>query len=94
LNAGLNPANLLVDDGWCVTGLEEGDEPDPAILICDLDFETRLEILETENREGDQALGRKVVALLNIYFIQNEVSHTCASSVGCPAEKQQTRSSR
>jgi hypothetical protein len=52
LNAGLNPTNPLVDDGWFVTGLEEGDEPDPAILICDLDFETRLEILETENREG------------------------------------------
>jgi hypothetical protein len=94
LNAGLNPTNPLVDDGWFVTGLEEGDEPDPAILICDLDFETRLEILETENREGDQALGRKVVALLNIYLIQNEVSHPSASSVGCPAEKQQTRSKR
>ena len=68
----------------------DGDEQDPAILICDPDFEIRLEILDTENLGEGQALGRKVVALINTYFIQNEVSQPRASSVGSPLEKQQT----
>ncbi|WP_210381541.1 hypothetical protein [Microvirga zambiensis] len=36
---------------------EEGDEIDPAILICDPDFDLRLEILGIEGFEEDQALG-------------------------------------
>src|SRR4051812_44116708 len=80
LNAGLDPVDPNPDEGWFLQSPGEGDEQDPAILICDHDFEIRLEILETENLEEDQALGRKVVALINTYFIQNEVSHPSASS--------------
>jgi hypothetical protein len=82
LNAGLTVEDPNPDEGWFLDGLEESNEQDPAILICDPDFEIRLEILNTENPEEDQALGRKVVALINTYFIQTEVSHPSASVVG------------
>jgi hypothetical protein len=94
LNAGLDPEDPNPDEGWFLESQGDGDEQDPAILICDPDFEIRLEILETENLEEDQALGRKVVALINTYFIQNQVSHPSASSIGSPPEKQQTKSKR
>ena len=92
LNSGLNPADPHVDDGWFVKGLEEGDEQDPAVLICDPGFEVRLEILDTENLEEDQALGRRIVALINTYFRQNEGSYASASFFGSSPEKQQTGS--
>jgi hypothetical protein len=94
LNAGLDPEDPNPDEGWFLESRGDGDEQDPAILICDPDFEIRLEILDTGSVEEDQALGRKVVALINTYFIQNEVSHPSASSVGSPPEKQQTGSKR
>ena len=62
----------------------DGDEQDPAILICDPDFE----ILNTGSLEEDQAQGRKVVALINTYFIQNKASQPSASSIGSSPEKQ------
>jgi hypothetical protein len=94
LNAGLDVEDPNPDEGWFLDSLGDGNEQDPAILICDPDFEVRLEILDTGSLEEDQALGRKVVALINTYFIQNEASHPSASSVGSPPEKQQTRSER
>ena len=94
LNAGLDAEDPNPDEGWFLESSEDGNEQDPAILICDPDFEIRLEILDTGSLEEDQALGRKVVALINTYFIQNEVSHPSASSVGSPTEKQQTGSKR
>ncbi|WP_154660927.1 hypothetical protein [Microvirga lotononidis] len=94
LNAGLEVEDPNPDEGWFLDSLEDGDEQDPAILICDPDFEIRLEILDTGNLEEDQALGRKVVALINTYFIQNQVSHSSASSVGPPTDTQQTGSNR
>jgi hypothetical protein len=90
LNADLHPEDPSPDEGWFMDSPGDGDEQDPAILICDPDFEIRLEILDTENLGEGQALGRKVVALINTYFIQNEVSQPRASSVGSPLEKQQT----
>ena|SRR5688572_24556063 len=92
LNAGLDVEDPNPDEGWFLESSGDGNEQDPAILICDPDFEIRLEILDTGSREEDQVLGRKVVALINTYFIQNGVSHPSASSVGFPTEKQQTRS--
>ena len=92
LNAGLDVEDPDPDEGWFLDSPEEDAEQDPAILICDPDFEIRLEILDTDSLEEDQALGRKVVALINTYFIQNEVSHPSASSVGSLPEKQQTGS--
>jgi hypothetical protein len=92
LNAGVDVEDPNPDEGWFLDSQGDGDEQDPAILICDPDFEIRLEILDTENPEEDQALGRKVVALINTYLIQNEVSHPSASSVASPLEKQQTGS--
>lgn len=86
LNSGLNPADPGVDEGWFVNG-PEGDEQDPAILICDPGFETRLEILDTETLEEDKALGRRIAALINTYFLQNEGSHPRTSSFGSPTEK-------
>jgi hypothetical protein len=94
LNADLDVEDPNPDEGWFLDSLEESNEQDPATLICDPDFEIRLEILDTESPEEDQALGRKVVALINTYFIQNEVSHPSASSVGSPTGKQQTGSKR
>ena len=92
LNAGLDPEDPNPDEGWFLESQGDGDEQDPAILICDADFEIRLEILDTDSLEEDQALGRRVVALINTYFIQNEVSHPSTSSIGSPTEKQQTGS--
>jgi len=94
LNAGLEVEDPNPDEGWFLDSPGDGDEQDPAILICDHDFEVRLEILDTGNIEEDQALSRKVVALINIYFIQNEASHPSASSAGFPTERQQPRSKR
>jgi hypothetical protein len=92
LNAGLDIEDPNPDEGWFLESLGDGSEQDPAILVCDPDFEIRLEILDTGSLEEDQGLGRKVVALINTYFIQNEVSHPSASSDGSPKENQQTRS--
>jgi hypothetical protein len=94
LNAGLDVEDPNPDEGWFLDGLEEGNEQDPAILVYDPDFEIRLEILDTESPEEDQALGRTVVAPINTYFIQNGATHPSASSVGSPPEIQQTGSKR
>jgi hypothetical protein len=94
LNAGLNPEDPNPDEGWFLDSPGDSDEQDSAILICDPDFETRLEIFDTGDIEEDQALGRKVVALINTYFIRNEASHPSASSAGFPTERQQPRSKR
>jgi hypothetical protein len=94
LNAGLDVEDPNPDEGWFLDGMEEGNEQDPAILVYDPDFEIRLEILDTESPEEDQALGRTVVAPINTYFIQNGATHPSASSVGSPPEKQQTGSKR
>src|SRR5688500_3924257 len=59
LNAGLNPEEPNPDEGWFLESLEDANEQDPAILVCDSDFEIRLEIIDTESLEEDQALGRK-----------------------------------
>ena len=92
LNAGVDVEDPNPDEGWFLDSQGDGDEQDPGILICDPDFEIRLEILHTGSREEDQALGRKVVALINTYFMQNAASHPSASSVGSPTGKQQTGS--
>jgi hypothetical protein len=94
LNAGVDVEDPNPDEGWFLDSQGDGDEQDPAILICDPDFEIRLEILNTGSLEEDQALGRKVVALINTYLIQNEVLHPSASSVASLLEKQQTGSKR
>jgi len=72
LNAGLNLEDPNPDEGWFLESLGEGDMQDPAILIYDPNFEGRLEILDTGSLEQDQALGRRVVALINIYLFRNE----------------------
>src|SRR4051794_8812363 len=80
LNAGLYPEDPDPDEGWFLESSEDGDEQAPATLVCDPDFEIRLEILETESLDEDQALGRKVVALINTYFRRNEGSRPGAAS--------------
>jgi hypothetical protein len=50
LNAGLDPEDPNPDEGWFLES-RGGDEPDPAVLICDPDLEIRVEILNTENLE-------------------------------------------
>jgi hypothetical protein len=92
LNAGLEVEDPSPDEGWFLDSQGDGDEQDPAILICDPDFEIRLEILDTGSLEEDQALGRKVVALINTYLIQNEVLHPSAAVVGSSPKRQQTGS--
>jgi hypothetical protein len=94
LNAGLDVEDPNPDEGWFLDGPGDGNAQDQTILICDPDFEVRLEILDTGSLEGDQALGRKVVALINTYIIQNEVSHPSASSAGLSTGKQQTGTKR
>jgi hypothetical protein len=94
LNADLNPVDPNPDEGWFLESRDDGDEQDVAILVCDPDFETRLEIPDTENPGEDRGLGRKVVALINTYFIQNEASNPSASSDGSSMEEPQTRSKR
>ena len=94
LNVDLEVEDPNPDEGWFLDSPGDGDQQDSAILICDPDFETRLEILDTGNIEEDQALSRKVVALINTFLIQNEASHPSASSAGFPTERQQPRSKR
>jgi hypothetical protein len=94
LNAGLDVEDPNPDEGWFLESPGDGNEQDPAILICDPDFEIRLEILDTGSLEEDQVLGRMIVALINTYFIQSEGSHPSASSVASPAEEQQTGAKR
>ena len=53
LNTGLNPEDPNPDEGWFLESSEDGDEQDPAILICNPDFEIRLEIFDTENLKED-----------------------------------------
>ena len=65
LNVGVDVEDPNSDEGWFLESQRDGDEQDPAILICDPDFE----ILDTGSLEVDQALGRKVVALINTYLI-------------------------
>ena len=92
LNSGLNPEDPDPDEGWFLDSLSHGDGQDPALLICDQDFDVRLEILETGNLEQDQALGRRVTALINTYFLQDEHSHPSASSSGSRAEPEPAKS--
>ena len=94
LNAGLDVEDPSPGEGWFLESSGDGNEQDPAILICDPDFEIRLEILDTGHLEEDQELGRKVVALINTYFIQNEVSQPSASSIGSSPGKQQIGAKR
>jgi hypothetical protein len=92
LNAGVDVEDPNPDEGWFLDSQGDGDEQGPGILICDPDFEIRLEILDTGSLEEDQALGRKVVALINTYLIQNEVLHPSAAVVGSSPKRQQTGS--
>ncbi|ANY84339.1 hypothetical protein BB934_39685 (plasmid) [Microvirga ossetica] len=93
LNEDLRPEDPLPDEGWFLE-CRGSDEQDPAILICDPDFEIRLEILNTANDEEDQALGRRIVALINTYFVLKEGSHPSTSSFQSLPGKPQTGSGR
>jgi hypothetical protein len=93
LNAGLDGEDPNPDDGWFLDSPGDGDEQDPVLLICDPDFEVRLEILETGNLEKDQALGRRVTALINTYFVQDERSHPSVSFSGSRSEREPSKSS-
>ena len=93
LNAGLNPTDPNPDEGWFLDSPGDGDEHDPALLICDPDFEMRLEIIKTGNREQDQALGRRITALINTYFVQ-ENSQPMVSSSSSRAERERAKSKR
>ena len=92
LNAGLHPADPDPDRGWFLDSPGDGDAQDPAVLICDPDFETRLEILETGNLEEDQTLGRRVTALINTYFLQEKRSHPSTSASSSPTEREPSKS--
>jgi len=65
LNAGLTVEDPNPEEGWFLDSPGDDGEQVPTVLICDPDFEIRLEILATGGLEEDQALGRKVVALIN-----------------------------
>jgi hypothetical protein len=91
LNAGFNPEDPNPNEGWFLDSLSDGDEQDPAILICDPDFEVRLEILETGNLEEDQVLGRRATALINTYFLQHECSDPSVSSSGSRMERAKSK---
>jgi hypothetical protein len=93
LNAGLHPENPSPNEGWFLDGLGDGDEQDPALLICDPDFEVRLEILETGNLEKYLALGRRVTALINTYFLQEDSSRPSVASSGSRTERVPSKSS-
>ena len=93
LNAGLKPTDPNPDEGWFLDSPGDGDEHDPALLICDPDFEMRLEIIKTGNREQDQALGRRITALINTYFVQ-ENSQPMVSSSSSRAERERAKSKR
>ena len=92
LNAGLYPEDPNPDEGWFLDSAGDGDEQDQAILICDPDFEVRLEILETGSLEDDQVLGRNVTALINTYFLQDESSHPSVSSPSSRTEREPSKS--
>ena len=92
LNAGLYPEDPNPDEGWFLDSSGDGDEQDPALLICDPDFEVRLEILETGSLEEDQVLGQSITALINTYFLQDETSHPSVSSSGSRTESGQSNS--
>jgi hypothetical protein len=92
LNAGLDPTDPNPDEGWFLDSPGGGAEQDPAVLICDPDFEVRLKILETGNLKEDQALGRRVTALINTYFLQEESSHPSVSSSSSRAERGHSKS--
>ncbi len=93
LNSGLNPEDPNPDEGWFLDSPGDGDEQDPALLICDPDFEVRLEILETGNLEKDQGLGRRLTALINTYFVQHERSDPSVSSYSSRTEREPSKSS-
>src|SRR5215217_5037973 len=92
LNSGVDVEDPNPDEGWFLDSPGDGDEQDPAILICDPDFEMRLEILDTGSLDKDQALGRRIVALINTYFRRNEGSRPGAASFSSPTENQQSKS--
>src|SRR5215217_5965114 len=92
LNAGLDVEDPNPDEGWFLDRLGDSNEQDPTILICDPDFEIRLEILDTGSLEEDQALGQRIVALINTYFRRNEGSRPGAASFSSPTENQQSKS--
>jgi hypothetical protein len=87
LNAGLHPDDPNPDQGWFLDSPGDSDEQDPALLICDPDFEVRLEILETGNLEEDQRLGRRLIALINTYFLQEDSSRPSVASSGSQTER-------
>ncbi len=92
LNAGIYPEDPNPDEGWFLDSPGDHDEQDPAVLICDPDFETRLEILGTGNLKQDQALGRRVTALINTYFLQEDSSHSSVSSSSSRTERETSKS--
>ena len=87
LNAGLDVEDPNPDEGWFLDSSGDGDEQDPAILICDPAFEVRLEILETGNLEEDQRLGRRLIALINTYLLQEDSSRPGVSYSGFRSER-------
>ncbi|ANY84530.1 hypothetical protein BB934_40805 (plasmid) [Microvirga ossetica] len=91
LNAGVNPNDPNPDEGWFLDSSEDRAEQDPVLLICDPDFEVRLEILETGNLKEDQALGRRIAAFINTYFVQEESSNPSSSSSNSRAERDQIK---
>jgi hypothetical protein len=93
-NADLLPEDPSPDEGWFMDSPGDGDEQDLAILICDPDLEIRLEILDTGSLGEDQALGQRIVALINTYFRRNEGSRPGAASFSSPTESQQSKSGR
>jgi hypothetical protein len=94
LNAGRNSddPDPDPDEGWFLDGLGDGNEQEPGLLIWDPDFEMRLEILETGSLEEDQALGRRVTALINSYFVQDEHSHPSVSPSSSRTEREPSKS--
>lgn len=91
LNAGLTVEDPNPEEGWFLDSPDDGDEQGPAILICDPEFEARLEILCTDNLDEDQALGRRIVALINTYLLQSEGSHASTAPLGSAPNKKQTQ---
>jgi len=62
--------------------------------FCDPDCEIRLEILDTDDEEEDQALGRRIVALINTYFVLREGPRPSTSSFQSPPGQPRTGSVR
>jgi hypothetical protein len=94
LKADLYPEDPNPDEGWFLDRPGDGAEQDPALLICDPDFDVRLEILETGNLEADQGLGRRVTALINTYFAQEESSQPRVSSSRSREDRERLKSKR